>query len=299
MVNYIDDILIFPKNYQEHKKHIKLILQALHKKGFKLNPSKCQFAQEKVTYLGHKISYNQIEPVHDNLVAIKKFPTPQDRKNIRQFLGKINFYLEFIPRASILLEPFHHLLRKDVKFYWSEECQNNFDLVKEYLCSCLVLAIFNPDAPTYICTDASIKGVSATLKQEQKDKSLKPVFYFSKKLNKTQKTKRAIYIECVVIKEAILYWQNHLMGKKFLVWTDHEPLENFNVKNSKNSELLQVLNYISQFNFEIKYNPGKNNVEADCLSRNPVLEADYEMESAIKTVNSLKMEEIITNQKLL
>lgn len=300
-VNYIDDILVYSKNYEDHMEHLKLTLQALQDQGFKLNLTKCKFAQNSIIYLGHEISNNCIKPINDNLVAIKKFPSPRTKKHIRQFLGKINFYLEYIPKSTMILEPLHNLLRKNIEFNWSEKCQKSFEKVKEYLCSTPTLAIFDPDAPVYIFTDASIEGVGAVLKQPQEDKTLKPVFYFSRKLTKSQKAKRAIYIECLAVKEAILYWQYYLIGKKFLIFTDHKPLEHFNIRKSDDPELLQILNYISQFNFEIIYNPGKDNLEADSLSRNPVLEPVEEKDenSVIKTSNFLKIEELKENQKLL
>lgn len=111
-VNFIDDILIFSENLEDHLKHIKLTLKALSAEGFKLNFKKCEFAHSKVVYLGHLIGEGCIQPMQDNLLAIKKFPTPQNRKQVRQFLGKINFYLEFIPKHTILLDPLHNLLWK-------------------------------------------------------------------------------------------------------------------------------------------------------------------------------------------
>ena len=141
-------------------------------------------------------------------------------------------------------------------------------------CTAPALEIFDPEAPIFIVTEASVKGVGAILKQPQEDNSVKSVFYFSRKLTDAQKKKKkAIFIKSLAIKEAILYWQFHLIGKKFIVFTDHRPLKNFNIKKSNDVKLLQILNYISQFVFEIVYNPGKDNIEADCLSRNPVLEA--------------------------
>lgn len=121
---------------------------------------------------------------------------------------------------------------------------------------------------------------------------LKPVFFFSRKLNNSPKTKKAIYIECLAIKEAIIYWQYYLIGKKFVIFTDHKPLENFNIKKSKDAELIHILNYISQFEFDIVYNPGTENIEAGCLSRNPVLEPrrDGDDISIIRTTNILQLE---------
>lgn len=297
--NYIDDILVYSKTYEEHIKHVEQTLIALRDEGFKLNKNKCQFALNEVIYLGHKIGNNHIKPMKDNLIAIKKFPVPQTRKQVRQFLGKINFYLAYIPQHTILLDPLHNLLRKNIEFLWSKQCNNSFEKVKEYLCSAPALAIFSEEAPIYLFTDASINGIGAILKQPQEDNSLKTVFYFSKKLNKTQKTKKAIYIECLAIKEAILYWQYYLIGKKFVIFTDHRPLENFNIKKSIDPQLIEILNYISQFDFDIVYNPGKDNIEADCLSRNPVLEPheNSDDESVIKTANFLRVEEIKKDQK--
>jgi len=300
-VNYIDDILVFSKNYKEHVSHVEQVFKALIEQGFKLNKKKCQFAQGKIIYLGHELGNNIIKPINDNLEAIKKFPTPKTKKQVRQFLGKINFYLEFIPKHVILLNPLRNLLRKNVIFDWTEECRNSFESTKEYLCAVPALAIFDPESPIFIFTDASVEGVGAILKQPQENGSLKSVFFFSRKLTDAQKRKKAIFIECLAIKEAILYWQYHLIGKKFIVFTDHRPLENFNTKKSNDAELLQILNYISQFDFEIVYNPGKDNVEADCLSRNPVLDSneDTDYNSVIKTSNVLKLHDIRENQKLL
>ncbi|XP_046602694.1 uncharacterized protein LOC107224055 isoform X1 [Neodiprion lecontei] len=300
-VNYIDDILVFSKTYEEHLQHVDIVLQILHDQGFKLNKNKCQFAQERITYLGHEIENNMVKPINDNLVAIKNFPIPTSITHIRQFLGKVNFYLEFIPNHVVLLDPLRNLLRKNVTFHWSEECRNSFNLTKQFLCTVPALAIFDPEAPIFIFTDASNKGVGAILKQPQKDNSLKSVFFFSRKLTDAQKRKKAIYIEALAIKEAILYWQFHLIGKKFIIFTDHKPLENFNIKKCSDMELVNILNYISMLDFDIIYNPGKENSEADCLSRNPVLEPreDTELDYAIRTSNLLKLIDIKENQKAL
>lgn len=300
-VNYIDDMMIFSRTYEEHLEHIRLVLRTLLEEGFKLNFAKCIFAQKKVTYLGHVIGENYIQPINDNLKAIKDFLTPKTKKQVRQFLGKINFYLEFIPKRTILLEPLHNLLRKNVDFVWSSACLESFEKVKSCLCSKPILAIFNPEEVVKIFTDASVEGVGATLKQPQADGSMKPVFYFSKKLTSTQKTKKAIFLECLAIKEAVLYWQYYLIGKKFFVYTDHKPLENFNVRNSDDKELLHMLNFLSQFEFEILYNPGKDNVGADCLSRNPVMESDdnHEKFSVVKISNFLTLDEIKKDQESL
>lgn len=295
-VNYIDDILIFSKTFEEHIAHLTKLLNAIKTEGFRLKFTKCTFAADKVKYLGHIIQNNSVMPLKDNLISIRNFPIPKTQKNVRQFLGKINFYHEYIPKSAIILEPLHNLLRKNQEFVWSEKCQNAFEMMKNLLCSQPVLEIFDQNLPINIYTDASIEGVAAILKQTQTDGKEKPVAYFSKKLNEAQKKKKAIYLECLAIKEAVKYWQYWLIGKPFIVYSDHKPLENMNIKSRTDEELGDLTYYLSQYDFTIKYAPGKQNLEADCLSRNPVLESHENKDEQLKVVNLIKLEEIIEDQ---
>ena len=167
--------MIFSRTFEEHLDHLKQLLDAITEEGFRLKVTKCKFVASSVKYLGHFITKNTVTPLKDNLKSIIDFPTPQNRKQIRQFLGKMNFYGKYIPNVSIVLDPLHNLLRKDVKFDWSNDCKIALSKVKEYLCSKPILAIYNHKAPTFIYTDASIKGIGAILKQTQKDGTQKPV----------------------------------------------------------------------------------------------------------------------------
>lgn len=104
-----------------------------------------------------------------------------------------------------MLEPLHNLLRKDVVFDWSLICQRSLDKVKDYLYKKPCLAIFDPSKETILQTDANLEGLGAILKQKQNDGSIKPVAYFSKKLNVIQKKKKAVFLECLAIKEALMF----------------------------------------------------------------------------------------------
>lgn len=296
-VNYIDDILIFSKTFSEHINHLTQLLEAIKREGFRLKFTKCTFASNSVKYLGHIIHNNTVRPVRDNLISIKQFPTPKTQKNVRQFLGKINFYHEYIPKSSIILDPLHNLLRKNQKFFWSEDCQTSFQKVKDLLCSQPILEIYDQNLPINIYTDASLQGFGAVLKQTQPNGKDKPVAYFSKKLNQLQKKKKAVYLECLAIKEAIKYWQYWLIGKSFTVYSDHKPLENLNIKSRTDDELGDLTYYLSQYEFKIKYAPGKDNLEADCLSRNPVIEASENTEERLKIVNMIELKDIATDQE--
>lgn len=125
--NYIDDILnIYSKSFDEHIQHLEALVEAIKREVFKLKFMKCSFASHSVQYLGHVIGCNLVKPLNDNLVSIRDFPIPQNKKNVRQFLGKINFFHKFIPNAANTLENFHKLLWKNSPFIWTHECQETF-----------------------------------------------------------------------------------------------------------------------------------------------------------------------------
>ncbi|CAH2098903.1 unnamed protein product [Euphydryas editha] len=156
---------------------------------------------------------------------------------------------------------------------------------------------FNEHIETEEFENASLEGIGAILKQTQLDGKDKTVAYFSKKLNESQKRKKAIYLECFAIKEAVKYWQHWLIGKKFTIYSDHKPLENMNIKCRTDEELGDLTYYLSQYDFTVKYIPGKENVEADCLSRNPVLEPEDNKEELLKIVNLIQIKDIVEDQE--
>lgn len=186
---YTDDILVFSKSFEDHVEHITVLLQSLRAEGFRIKLSKCELAKHSVKYLGHTLGYNTVSPHQDNLISIKQKPKPENKKNVRQFLGKVNFYNKYISNSTQLLSLLHNLLRENVKFDWTEECQKTFEKIKDHLSSSPILAIFDPEKKTYIFTDASIQGIGTILKQVQNNGELLPVAYFSKKLRPAQNEK--------------------------------------------------------------------------------------------------------------
>ncbi len=124
--------------------------------------------------------------------------------------------------------------------------------------------------------------------------------YFSKKLNNSQKKRKAIYIETLAIREAVRYWQYWLLGRRFVVFSDHKPLEGLSLKSRPDEELGDMINYLLQFDFVVKYKPGITNLEADCLSRSPVLQpTECMLEDCVRAVNFIGLSDILTDQKQL
>ena len=293
--NYIDDILVHSSNFTEHINHIEKVLLVFKEENIKLKMSKCNFAQLSVNYLGHRIAHNKVFPINDNLKAIREYEHPKNVKELQRFLGKINYYRRFIQNASSILKPLYDLLKKERQFVWSEDCQKSFDKVKDILQSKPVLQMYNPNLQCYVFTDASKIGIGAILKQIGDDNLLHPVSYFSKRLLKYQENYSIPELECLAIVESIDFWHHYLYGKRFIVLSDHNALKWLKNVKKPNSRLFRWSLKLDQYNFEIRYQPGKMNTEADALSRCPII---YENDNAehLRFTNYLTINEIKNEQ---
>ena len=184
---FLDDILVYSANYDRHIRDIEKVLLNLREAGLKLKLEKCVFFQEEIEYLGHRISGNGISCIQND--SLKNANRPQNVKSLQRFLGLANYYRRFVPLFSNRAEALYRLLNKDVKFEWTEECENSFQFLKNCLVSKPLLAHPNFNKTFYLFCDASNSGVGAVLMQSENttEKKLKPIAYFSKSLNATQR----------------------------------------------------------------------------------------------------------------
>ena len=125
-IAYLDDIIIFSKNEEEHLKHVEIIFERLHEASLKLKRSKCSFMKMHTEYLGHLISEKDTEPMPDKLAAIKEMLAPRNPQEIKQFLGLVGYYWKFIPRFSDIAKPLAGLMRHDTLFNWCKKCEFSF-----------------------------------------------------------------------------------------------------------------------------------------------------------------------------
>ena len=164
-VTYLDDIIIFSTNEEEHLEHLRIIFQRLKEAGLKLKRSKCDFMKTQIQYLGHLISSNGMQPLPEKLESIKNMSAPWSTKEVKQFLGLAGYYCKFVPQFSDLSRPLTRLTRKDILFKWTKECQACFELLKEALCTHPILWYPDPDRPYVLFTDASKYGWAGVLTQ--------------------------------------------------------------------------------------------------------------------------------------
>lgn len=130
IVVYLDDIIVFGETIEEHNRNLLKVLTVLRKYNLKLEPEKCHLLKEKLKYLGHIVDKDGMRPTKDNVQAIRDMKRPQTVKDVRSFMGSVNFYGKFIPNVADLRKPLNDLLKKDHKFVWTNECDKAFNKLR-------------------------------------------------------------------------------------------------------------------------------------------------------------------------
>src|SRR6266511_2123677 len=270
VIVYLDDILIYSKTREEHLQHLHHVLQTLRKHHLYAKFSKCEIFKQKVEYLGHYISSEGISVDLRKVNAVKEWPMPSNVSELRSFLGLTSYYRKFIKSFSIIAAPLTMLLHKDQPYKWNEAQQLAFDELKRQLTSAPILLLPDPTKPFTVTTDASDIAIGAVLSQDQ-GRGDQPVAYESRKLSPAEQNYPVHEKELLAIVHAIKLWRTYLEGQKFTVITDHASLEYIKTQANLSRRQARWLEVLQSNDFEVRYRPGKTNVVADALSRQPHL----------------------------
>ena len=269
---YIDDLLIASSDEETHRQHLQQVFTRLRDYGVQLNASKSTFGVPTVTFLGHTVSSAGIAPLQSKCEAIQQFPKPSTQRQLREFLGMVNYYNRFIKNCSLLLQPLYAMIKpakrgQSVILQWTPAADEAFIAAKQILTDVATLAFPSSDAPTSIVTDASNTGVGAVL-QQYTDGGWQPLAFFSKKFSTAETKYSAFDRELLAISKAIKRFRYFIEGRQFHVYTDHKPLASLflNNKPSYTPRQLRHIEYISEFTTDIRHVRGLEN-PADALSR--------------------------------
>ena len=268
---YIDDLLIASSSESEHLQHLELLFTRLSEYGVVLNPSKCIFGSTSLDFLGHHISPEGISPLPTKVQAITDFSPPKSTRQLREFLGLVNFYRRFIPQCATILQPLTDLLSSQHsrrKFHLNADALAAFDAIKTALAKATLLTHPFPDASYCLMIDASKNAVGGVL-QQQRQGIWQPISFFSKRLQPSEVKYSTFSRELLAIYLAIRHFRHFLEGRKFHVLTDHKPLTHALASSSDRYSPRETrqLDYISQFTSDIRHIKGKDNPVADALSR--------------------------------
>lgn len=216
---FFDDILVYSPSFELHNKHLVVVLELLRKNTLCVKRSKCEFAREKIEYLGHVISREGVEDDREKIIAMENWPTPKSVKDLRGFLGLTCYYRRFISHYGTISKPLTQQLKKE-GFEWSEAADLAFQKLKMAMSTTPLLALPDFNKPFTLETDACYTGVGAVLMQEGK-----PLAYLSKVLAERHLGLSTYEKELMAIIMVVQKWRFYLLGNKFIIKTDHEALK--------------------------------------------------------------------------
>ncbi|KAL0175542.1 hypothetical protein M9458_027872, partial [Cirrhinus mrigala] len=271
VIVYIDDILIYSNSYSEHVQHVRAVLQRLIKHQLYAKEEKCEFHQERITFLGYVISSEGVAMDETKVNAVRNWPRPKTLKELQRFLGFSNFYRRFIRNFSTVAAPLSSMIKQgNTRLTWTPLATQAYDELRQRFTTAPILHHPDPNLPFLVEVDASSTGVGAVLSQRQ-GQPLKtfPCAYFSHKLSPAERNYDVGNRELLAIKLALEEWRHWLEGARhpFTILTDHRNLEYIRTARVLNHRQARWALFFTRFHFDITYRPGSQNTKADALSR--------------------------------
>lgn len=269
---YIDDILVASKTVEDHLHHLRLVFARLADHGIVINVEKCEFGRPSLEFLGHVVSTEGVAPLPGKIQAIIDYPLPQSQRQLRRFLGLVNFYRRFIAHCAHTLRPLEALLRQPSKgsppITWNDDAHLAFSDIKKRLSEAALLHHPEHNAPTALMVDASSVAVGAVLQQKIGD-AWCPLGFFSKALKPAEAKYSTFGRELLAAYLAVRHYRFFLEGRSFTIITDHKPLTfAFRSASSRYSPReTRHLAFLAEFCTDVVHVKGTDNSPADALSR--------------------------------
>lgn len=268
---YLDDIIVHASTFKEQLQRLRLVFQQLRGAGLKLSPKKCSLFQRRVKYLGHILSEDGVAVDPAKVESVVMWPTPQNTKEVRSFLGLCSYYRRFIHHFADIARPLHQLTSKNTRFVWTTETDQVFHHLKEVLTQAPVLGFPIPGGKYLLDTDASEQGLGAVLSQVQEGVE-RPVAYFSRVLSRPERQYCTTRKELLAVVKAIEHFRPYLYGVSFSLRTDHAALKWLLNFREPEGQIARWIQQLQEYDFDIQHRPGLRHNNADALSRRPCLQ---------------------------
>ena len=217
---YLDDIVIFGSTFDETLDRLVHVLDRLATAGLKLKPRKCALFHKQVAFLGHVISLEGVSTQTEKVEAVKSWPIPKSKKEVRSFLGLVGYYRRFIKGFANIARPLTKLTGLHEKFKWTDDCQAAFEQLKSSLMTAPILGYPRPIGQIIVDTDASGEAVGAVLSQVQDGKRV-VLAYLSKALTPAEQNYCVTRRELLALVTASKAWHPYLFGRPVIIRTDN------------------------------------------------------------------------------
>ena len=261
---YLDDIIIFGDTEDDFLQNVETVLKRLIDARLTAKVSKCLFGYLELPFLGFLVSSTGYRMDPSRSEAVTKMSPPESRKQLRSFLGLINYFASFIPGLAGLSRPLYELCHSDQPFEWSQSLLSSFKDIINQVAHAPALTFINYDHPVIIRTDASDIAVGGVLFQEYAG-TTHFVQFWSKAFTGAEKSWCTIEKEAFAMYYGILHCRHFVSGHHFILETDHRNL--VYLHRAEVPKLVRWRLRLQEFDFEVRHIPGATNLVADILSR--------------------------------
>ena len=264
---YLDDILIYSHTLEEHLEHLEKVVELHFKAGIKLQPTKTHLFCSQVNYLGHQVSAQGVTMIPEYVQRILDWPIPKTPKELATFLGFTGYYRGFIPTYAKLTCKMNSL-KKGKVLEWDQEIQENFEELKQQFQEGRVQSYprYDSEEPFILTTDWSKDAIAGILSQNQEGEE-KFIGAWGRKCSVHERNYPAHKGELLAVVQACKYFQHLLKGKQFLLHTDSSPLKNLTQMKDQSPLFMRWYGQLADFNMKVIHKKGKENINADALSR--------------------------------
>lgn len=267
VTTFVDDIVVYSKNMEEHYAHIRIVLQKLTDAKLVLNPDKCHFAQKAVYLLGFRVSADGRALDSRKVTNVLTWPSPSTGKDIQRFLGVVNYFRDHIPNVSRLTARMDALRNAgDLKKLWTKYHEDDFQKLKYVISHAPMLRHVNLALPFHLATDASNDGIGAVLYQKEGGRN-NIVGFMARALTKSEKNYSVTKRELLAVVFAFKKFHKFLWGQPFTLYTDHKALVYIHTQKDANPMMIKWLDTLLDYTFNVVYLPGIHNILPDHLSR--------------------------------
>lgn len=284
-ISYFDDIIVHGTSLEECRYNLAQCLTRLQQNDLHLNETKCSFFQTEIEYLGYVIRANTITKSPGKVRAIMDLPKPENIAEVRRFLGMTTYYSRLLPNLSEMTAPLRKLLQRENQFVWTKDCDDAFENLKKEIGSDRVVVPYDPEQTVVLTTDASPFGIAAVLSHYVNNEE-RPIAFASRSLTRAEQNYSQLDREALAIVYGVSHFQQYLIGKRFTMVTDNQPLARIlhpraTVSKTTSERLIRYASFLATFDYEVKFKKGSDNINADCLSRAPQKNNMGEMEMAL------------------
>ncbi len=266
---YLDDVIVFSSSFDAHLQHLEAVLSKFAEFNLQMKINKCKFARKEILFLGYIVSGEGVRVNPELIRVVRDAPPPRDAKAVHRFLGLTSFYRQFVFDYAAVTEPLQRLLRKGERFIWGHEQQYAFSILKRALHNAPILLHPDYNKPFSLWVDGQDVALGGVLTQQDGDGIHHPVAYGSHLLDAAERRYGIPEKECLALIYFTKLWRQHLHGRRFTAYTDHEALQHLKDFRDPRGRLARWCLELQQLDMQLEYRPGRLNILADTLSRHP------------------------------